>query len=61
MVFIPTKFKFMKKLRWAVLLLFAISLSIQCTNDEGENDIDVINPVEEEPTSEKKTKVIKKL
>ncbi len=50
----------MKKLIGALFLLFTVSLNIQCTNDEGEEDFDIINPTEEETSSETAKQEVKR-
>ncbi len=56
--FAPTKNKTMKKLKW-IVFIFALGFSISCTNDEGDTDLDVINPTEEEQGS-LPTEILKK-
>ena len=48
----------MKKLKW-IVFIFAFGFSISCTNDEGDTDLDVINPTEEEQGS-LPTEILKK-
>ncbi|MGB5822108.1 MAG: hypothetical protein WBG90_21680 [Saonia sp.] len=43
----------MKKIIVAIALLSTLAFTIGCTNDEGDNDIDVINPTDDESSKYK--------
>ncbi|MEX0313745.1 MAG: hypothetical protein AB3N18_06175 [Allomuricauda sp.] len=42
----------MKAVLLCIAVLFSFMALLGCTNDEGENDLDFINPNEEEQTAE---------
>lgn len=60
MISIPPKSLVMKKVVFYSLILFSLLNTISCTNDEGDDDIDLLTPnVEEEALSKDVSEKIK--